>query len=174
MPSTSRQTQLPQEAFSSLSSELTPEDLEQIMQSVRKLPSAAEKKGITQEELAQLYKLGFDLYKAEYFEQASDLFRLLCFYEPRESKNWLALGGAAQRLKNHSSALAAFAMAAFYDPLNPDPRFYAAHSFIDLKNLPMALESAEAALALCRTLNDKNNIAKKTAALRDALLTLIH
>ncbi|HLB34175.1 MAG: hypothetical protein A3F67_00630 [Verrucomicrobia bacterium RIFCSPHIGHO2_12_FULL_41_10] len=158
-----------QAAEALLSSELTPEIMEQVTQEAQKLPSEAQQQGITQKELDSLYALAFDLYQTECFEQAVDIFRLLCFYEPQKSKNWIGLGGALQHTKNHQAALAAFGMASFYDPLNPAPRFYAAHSLIDIQDLPMALASAKAAIELCNHQTDKHNIKSRATTLSEAL-----
>ena len=144
--------------------------LDCVIEALKKSPSLAEKKGVTKNQLASLYALGFDLYEMQYFKMAADTFRLLCFYDPKNSRNWLALGGAYQHTKNHNNALAAFAMAAVYDTLNPEPMFYSAHSFIDLMDLPLALECAETAVKLSTDRPDKKSIFRQATALRDALV----
>ncbi|MFI0348135.1 MAG: hypothetical protein ACH346_05130 [Chthoniobacterales bacterium] len=143
--------------------------IELALESMREKSSLAEETGITTKQIEALYALGFKLYQAECFPQAADIFRLLCFYEPRNSRNWIALGGANQHTKNHYSAAAAFAMASMYDPLNPEPKFYSAHCFIDLMNLPLALQCAETSLHLCKS-SGENSIRPRVQALCNALV----
>ena len=139
------------------------------MQSMKKMPSRAERAGITKKQLESLYALGFKLYKTVCFQQAADIFKLLCFYEPRDSRNWIALGGANQHTKNHYASAAAFAMASMYDPLNPEPKYYAAHCFIDLKDLSSALKCAQTSLQLCKMVGDNNHIRPRVQGLCNAL-----
>ena len=120
-----------------------------IAEELKRQPSLAEKRGVKPSQLEALYALASELYNAECFNKAADLFRLCCFYQHDDAKSWMGLGGAHQHLANHEAALAAFIMASLYDPQSPEPRLYAAHSLIDLENLPLALESAQIAVRLC-------------------------
>lgn len=131
--------------------------------------SAAEKPSATPAQLESLYTLGFELYHSEYYYKAVDLFRLLCFYDPSTPRNWIALGAASQRAKQHDNAVSAFLTASFVDPQSPEPKLYAAHSFIDIKDLRSALNCVQAAIQLCHGKMDKKNIEKNAIALRDAL-----
>lgn len=127
-------------------------------------------KGVaTKRQCEALYALGFELYSEGYFDKAADLFRLNCFYEPENPRNWIALGGANQHIKNYDTAIAAFLMATHHDPLNPEPRLYLAHSFIDAQDISAALESARAALILCGNKEDHEKIKAKAFALCQAL-----
>lgn len=144
--------------------------VEVVLEAMKKEPSHAEKAGITKKQLNALYALGLKLYRSECFQQAVDIFKLLCFYEPKSSRNWMALGGANQHTKNHYAAAASFAMASMYDPLNADPKFYAAHTFIDLQDLRLALQCVQTSLDLCKSQGDKNNIQPRAQALCDALV----
>ncbi|MBX9743162.1 MAG: tetratricopeptide repeat protein [Chthoniobacterales bacterium] len=118
----------------------------------------SKKRTVTQGQLEALYALACELYHSECYHKAADLFRLLCFYKPDHIKGWLGLGGSHQRIQNHEAALSAFIMASLYDPQNPEPRLYAAHSLIDLKNLPLALTSAQTAVQLCRYRHNQDRI----------------
>lgn len=127
------------------------------------------KSTVTEPQLEALYALACELYHAECYDKAADLFRLLCFYQPNHVKGWLGLGGAHQRLQNHEAALSAFTMASVYDPQNPEPRLYAAHSFIDLKDLPAALASAQIAVQLCRYRHNQDRLRVNAELLCTAL-----
>lgn len=120
-------------------------------------------------QLEALYALGFELYAAGHFEKAADLFRLLCLYQSDKSRNWIALGGANQQRKEYESAIAAFVMASFADPLNPEPRLYAAHCLIALMDLTGALEATREALRLCKKRGDKDKITSRAFSLFRAL-----
>lgn len=145
--------------------------IDKVIEIKKKQPSLAERAGITKKQLALLYSLGFRLYRTECFDQAADVFRLLCFYEPRSSRNWIALGGACQHTKSHYAAAAAFSMASMYDPSNPEPKFYAAHTFIDLQDLPSALKCTETALNLCKNQGANTKLKSRIQALYNALIT---
>jgi len=136
---------------------------------IEQVASLAEKKGIGKAQLASLYLAGFQLYEAQCYQEAADLFRLLCFYEPRISRYWIALGGAYQHIKCHDNALASFAMASLLDASNPDSRFYAAHSCIDLTRLDLALECVSAAVRLAEHQADKKELYRRALNLKNAL-----
>ena len=140
-----------------------------ILQNLKKLPSLAEKTEVSRHQLEMLYSVGIELYYSGLFEKAADLFRLLCFYEQANPKHWIALGGAHQHTKDHERALASFAMASLYDPQNPEPKLYAAHSLIDLGDLPRSLECAQAAVQLCKNKPADTLIKSRADALCHAL-----
>ncbi|MFZ4116387.1 MAG: tetratricopeptide repeat protein [Chthoniobacterales bacterium] len=128
-----------------------------------------QKVNVTERQLEALYTLGFELYNTDNFEKAADLFRLLCIYEPQRTRNWIALGGANQNIKDYNAAIAAFLIASLQEPLSPEPRLYAAHSFIDIMNLPAALDSAQKALQLCENREDKKEVESRALSLLQAL-----
>ncbi|MCF7729196.1 MAG: tetratricopeptide repeat protein [Chthoniobacterales bacterium] len=136
---------------------------------IKNQPPSQQKTTISSRQIESLYALGFELYGAGEFEKAADLFRLLCLYDPEKPRNWIALGGANQQRRAYQSAIAAFGMASFQDPLSPEPRLYAAHSFIDLKELPAALEVTKQALQLCENREDKKEVQSRAVALFQAL-----
>jgi tetratricopeptide (TPR) repeat protein len=154
-------------------SEPLPWMLDCVMSAKRKVPSLAEKKGITKNQLESLYLAGFQLYDMQCYQEAADLFRLLCFYESRVASYWVALGGAYQHIKCHDNALAAFTMASLLDPSNPESRFYAAHSCIGLMNLHHALDYVNAAITLAKHHSNKKDLYWRALALKNALVTQI-
>jgi type III secretion system low calcium response chaperone LcrH/SycD len=136
---------------------------------IKNQPIAPQNSTIPDSQIESLYALGFELYGAGEFEKAADLLRLLCLCDPEKSRNWIALGGANQKRKEHRSAIAAFVMASFQEPLSPEPRLYAAHSFIDLMDLSAALEATKQALALCHKRDDKKEVESRAESLLHAL-----
>ena len=147
--------------------------LDSVMTAIKKIPALGETKGITKGQLESLYLAGFQLYDMQCYQQAADLFRLLCFYEPRVSRNWIALGGAYQHVKYHDNALASFTMASLLDPFDPASKFYAAHSCIDLMNLERALECVIAAIDLAKDDPSKKDLYRRALGLKEALATQI-
>lgn len=148
--------------------------IEDLFKNLEQLPSLAEKIGVTQRQLKALYALGHELYHRELFEKAAALFRLLCFHEASNPKYWLALGASYQHTKNHKNALAAFTIAALHAPQNPAPQLYAAHSLIDLQDLPMSLECAQAAINLCDQKANAHSIKSRALSLRKALVNYLN
>ncbi|MDH4470010.1 MAG: SycD/LcrH family type III secretion system chaperone [Verrucomicrobiae bacterium] len=136
---------------------------------IKNQPTAQQDITISSRQLESLYALGFELYGAGEFEKAADLFRLLCLYDPEKSRNWIALGGANQQRGEYQLAIAAFVMASFQEPLSPEPRLYAAHSFIDLMDLSAALEATKQALELCEKRDDKKEVQSRASSLLQAL-----
>lgn len=136
---------------------------------IKELPSLAERKSVTQQQIQSLHGLGYQLYEAQCYEEAGDLFRFLCFFESKVPGNWVALGGAYQHTKHHDNALAAFTMACLLDPNHPEPRFYAAHTLIDLQELPLALQSINIAIELCQGYPKYRPLYRRSIALRNAI-----
>lgn len=137
---------------------------------IKELPSLGEKKELTKQQVESLHGLGYQLYEAQCYQEAGDLFRLLCFFESRVARYWIALGGAYQHTKHHDNALAAFTMACLLDSHNPEPRFYAAHTLIDLQDLSLALQAITIAVELCHNNPHYTDLYRHSVALRNALI----
>ena len=137
---------------------------------IKELPSLAEKKQLSRQQVESLYGLGYQLYEAQCYREAGDLFRLLCLFESRVAHHWIALGGAYQHSNHHDNALAAFTMACLLDPRNPEPRFYTAHTLVDLHDLPLALQSINIAIELCHHHPQYVDLYRRSMALRNALV----
>jgi type III secretion system low calcium response chaperone LcrH/SycD len=148
---------------------VTPEVVKIVLATLRNAPPFYTKRGLKAEDIEALYAAGYNLYSAGQFKEAADIFRLLCTYEHRNPRNWMALGGASQHINNHQSANAAFAMAGILDPVNPDARMHAADSFIALKDYNGARKCAEAAITICGDRPELSEIKQRAIALRDAL-----
>ncbi len=145
------------------------ENIDSVIDIIMKLPSLAEEKEISKQQVESLCGLGYQLYEAQCYQEAGDLFRFLCFFESRVAQHWIALGGAYQHTKHHDNALAAFTMACFLDPHNPEPRFYTAHTLIDLQDLPLALQSIAMAIELSHNNPRYTDLYRRSMALRNAL-----
>jgi len=104
--------------------------------------------GLKPENIDSLYTLGHAFYKAGSYSEAETIFSSLCLYNTRNKRNWLALGGAAQALKNYDSALIAFSFAQLLDLEDPEPvvRTYECH--LEAGNLERAIESIETLLEM--------------------------
>ncbi len=146
------------------------QNIDCVIDVLKELPSLAEQKKLTQQQVQSLYGLGYQLYEAQCYQEAGDLFRFLCFFESKVPSHWIALGGAYQHTKHHDNALAAFTMACLLDPHHPGPRFYAAHTLIDLQDLPLAFQSINIAIELCHGHSQYAVLHRRSMALRNALM----
>lgn len=116
------------------------------------LPKSApfyETRNLTPEHMESLYRLGYGLYTAGQYGRAVHAFQILCVYDHRKVRNWMALGGALQHVNRHGPALSAFTFATLLDPRNPEPRMHAADSCVALKDFKGALEAAQSVVRLC-------------------------
>ena len=149
-------------------------EIDYVVNIIKELPSLGERKNLSKQQVESLYVLGYQLYEAQCYQEAADLFRFLCFFESRVARNWIALGGAYQHSKHHDNALAAFTMACLLDPHKPEPRFYAAHTLIDLQDLPLALQSINITIELCQNNPQHAALYRRSMALRNALIAHIN
>lgn len=117
-------------------------DLEKLQEFLRKAP----KEAIMSDETARdFYTLGFSLYQAGSFEEASRVFQVLSIQKPLEYKHWFGLASSLQERKEYEKALPAWAMAAVLDQSLPYPHFHAAECAFSLdrkEEAKAALESA--------------------------------
>jgi type III secretion system low calcium response chaperone LcrH/SycD len=104
--------------------------------------------GLKPENIDSLYTLGHAFYKAGNYAEAETIFSSLCLYNTHNKRNWLALGGAAQALRNYDAALIAFSFAQLLDLEDPEPvvRTYECH--LEAGNLERAVESIETLLEM--------------------------
>ena len=106
--------------------------------------------GLKPENIEALYSVGYAFYKAGNYAEAETIFCSLCFYNTRNKRNWLALGGAAQALKNFDSALIAYSFAQLLDLMDPEPvvRTYECH--LEAGNIDRAIESIQILLEMTK------------------------
>jgi type III secretion system low calcium response chaperone LcrH/SycD len=97
-------------------------------------------------EIDQMYFLGYAKYGSGLWDEAAEIFQLLCTRKPLEQKYWFALGASLQQKASYTLALNAWAMCALLSPLNPYPHFHAAECALSLEQIDdakVALENAK-------------------------------
>jgi len=112
-------------------------------------------------EAEDVYALGFSLYGAGSFEEASDVFRILAAQRPLQYQHWFALASSLQESKNYERALDAWAMAAVLDENAPYPHFHAAECAFSLGQI----EEARAALDAAADRTEENLVLQDQIAL---------
>jgi type III secretion system low calcium response chaperone LcrH/SycD len=98
---------------------------------------------LSDEETERFYAFGFAQYGSGNWNQAADVFRVLCTRRPLEPRFWFALGATLQEAGSYSDALQSWAMAALLKKEDPYPHFHAAECCFSLR----MFEDAAKALA---------------------------
>ncbi len=98
-----------------------------------------------EEDIILLYELAYNLYEANDFTQAEQIFQRLVIAKPFESRYWQGLGSCLQMQKKHQDALVSFSMWCLIDDENPHPHFHAAESLFSLGDKHEGLKALTAA-----------------------------
>lgn len=89
---------------------------------------------LSDEEMEQFYAYGFAQYNSGNWNEAADVFRVLCTRRPLESRFWFGLGATLQEAKSYTDSLHAWAMAALLREEDPFPHFHAAECYFSIEN----------------------------------------
>jgi type III secretion system low calcium response chaperone LcrH/SycD len=115
-----------------------------------------------EEDLTLLYELGYNLYQANDFAKASDIFCRLVISKPFEPRYWQAFGSCLHMQKKYQEALTPWSMWCLIDEENPYPHFHAAESLFSLGEIEEGLKALEAA----KNRDLKNVLSDKIEGLR--------
>lgn len=89
--------------------------------------SLAELKGIDKQHLDALYALAYQHYNADNYQDASNIFKVLCLCEPANEDYAFGLASCEQGLKHYDQAAELYAMACTISGLtDPKPMYFAA------------------------------------------------
>lgn len=88
---------------------------------------------LSEEEVEKFYAYGFAHYGSGNWNEAADVFRLLCTRRPLEPRFWFALGATLQEAGSYHDALHSWAMAALLKKEDPYPHFHAAECCFSLQ-----------------------------------------
>lgn len=108
------------------------------------LPRLPKTAALSEKEVEDFYVLGFSLYQTGSFQEASDVFEVLCSQSPFQYAHWFALASSLQESANYEKALHAWSMAAVLDPSHPKPHFHAAECCFSLGQMEEAKRALEA------------------------------
>ena len=118
--------------------------IEGFQQFLREAPKGSPLSG---EQTDRFYTLGFSLYNAGSFEEALQVFRVLCVQNPWEYRHWFGFASTLQESKEYEKALYAWSMAAVIDQTVPQPHFHAAECAFSLSKSDEAIAALDEALA---------------------------
>ena len=90
-------------------------------------------------DVEEYYSYGFAQYGSGNWNEAADIFRLLCTKRPLEARFWFGLGATLQEAGTYTDALHAWAMAALLKNEDPYPHFHAAECYLSLNDPKQAL-----------------------------------
>ncbi len=102
--------------------------------------------GITNEALQAAYVAAIDIYNAELFVEATDVFFVLTLLDPSQYLLWLGLGNADYYSKLYDEALNAYAIAFYVNPEDPRCHLYAGHCYAEMGEFDFAINSLQIGL----------------------------
>lgn len=139
---------------------ITAEDLERALPSASEIPDdlalrfldSGEElyslQGLTVEDLEALYILGNNLYEAQAYGEARELFEQLCLLNGSDPRFWFALGCTLQPLGRHGEALAAYSMTQSLEESNPLPAYQAHECHLALGDISTAANALRLTIAV--------------------------
>ena len=150
---------------------LSKETVDTIFKAIQGGANLADYCGITQEQLENLYSLGFNLFNVGNFKDSLTVFEALTLYNNLDIRFWMGLGGSRQGLGDYEGAIDAYSMGATIEAFNnPEPFLYVARCFIKLGKKEEALTTLEGLIDLVDPDNPKHLECKSVA---EALIELM-
>lgn len=150
---------------------ITEETVAAIFDAIQNGANLADYCNITQDQLENLYAMGFNLYTVGNYQDALTVFEALTLYNNLDIRFWMGLGGARQGLGDYEGAVDAYSMGATIEAFNnPEPFLYCARCFIKLGKREEALTTLEGLIDLVDPENPKHLECKSVA---EALIELI-
>lgn len=93
----------------------------------------------------EFYAYGFAHYQTGNWNEAADVFRVLCTRRPMEARFWIGLSATLQEAENYQDALHGWAMAALLEDRDPFPHFHAAECYLSMQNCKEAAKALKEA-----------------------------
>ena len=128
-----------------------------------------ELRGMSDKEMEAIYASAYNMYNHGKFQQAEEIFQLLCQLDPYKVKYWMGLGASFHMSKEYSKALEAYSFAAMIDMKNPYPSFHAGDCLVQLKDYEHAEQAFLAAAQICEETKKHPEVAKQARALMEGL-----
>jgi type III secretion system low calcium response chaperone LcrH/SycD len=145
--------------------DLTPEDVQTIMEAMFQGATVAEAAGVTQQQLEALYALGHNLYTTGRQSEAETVFKGLCLYDYSDSRFWTGLGASLQAGAKFREAIDVYSMAAMSSGLkDPAPIYYAALCYLKLDQREEAVAALEGLPVMGEAGNSGHEAVKAQAA----------
>lgn len=108
-------------------------------------------KGITNEEMEACYAAAYNLYNNGRFDDADNIFTMLCYYDNRQPKYWMGLGATRQMRKLYEAAAEAYGMGFMLNFTDPRFPFHAADCFLAIKDYDRARKALVAVIEVVKT-----------------------
>ncbi|MFI0347486.1 MAG: SycD/LcrH family type III secretion system chaperone [Chthoniobacterales bacterium] len=125
--------------------------------------------GIQGEIIDDLYFRAYNLYSAQAYKEALQLFRSMTFYCHLDKRGWLGAGGCSQMLKEYRYALNYYSYLTLLDTEDPIPLFHIFDCYMSLRDYPSATSSIEKVILLSSNKPEHAPLKKRAESLRDAL-----
>lgn len=124
-------------------------------------------KGISNEELEQLYALAHGYYQSGKFQEAETFFKGLSVLNHYDSRFLLGLGACRQALKQYDSAIQCYAYGAMVDIKEPRFPFHAAECHVELGDWVAAESGFYSAHALAEACPEHSEIGVRAGLMLD-------
>lgn len=105
--------------------------------------------------------MAYGLYRNGNYADARDFFRFLSIVKANDRRHWLGLGACSQMMKNYSTAIESYSVAALLNPNDPYVHFYAAECTYHSGDVPKAISTLESALTAAGQSDDYNMLRTK-------------
>jgi len=102
------------------------------------------------DEIAALYALAFEMYRNGKYSEAMPFFRFLTILSPDDRKYWMGLGACYQMQKRYQAAIECYSVAAVQNPNDPIVHWHAANCFFDDGKLDIAIKTLDSALTVAK------------------------
>jgi len=97
---------------------------EQVMEAMLAGASLKDLRGISDEQMSDLYRYAFDFYEQGRLDDAERFFHFLCIYDFYNAQYWMGLAAVYQLKQNHQKAIDLYAVAFAQGKNDYRPMFY--------------------------------------------------
>ena len=147
------------------SQDINPEFLGAALAAIQEGATLGDVAGIEQPQLEALYALGYRLYSAGNFKDATTIFQSLCLYDYSDRRFWMGLAGSQQGAGNLEQAAEAYGIAGVRGNLqDPEPFYYAALCFLKLGKLEETKSVLEGIARMDAPTDENRAVFKQKAA----------
>ncbi|MNJ27356.1 Chaperone protein SicA [compost metagenome] len=128
-------------------------------------------KGVSAEELEQLYTMAYGYYQSGKLEEAQTVFKGLCVLNHYDSRFFLGLGACRQALKHYDLAIQSYVYGALVDIKEPRFPFHAAECHLQSGDLTAAESGFYSAHALAQACPGQDDLAARAALMLEHVVT---
>ncbi len=127
--------------------------------------SLSELKGVDKEHLDALYALAYQHYNADSYQDAANIFKVLCLCDPANEDYAMGLASCEQGLKHYDRAAELYALACTISGLtDPKPMYFAAICLLKQSKREDALAALESIEVMGRENSAEDQVFKNKAS----------